>query len=223
MSFQESNPLDHARRDTHEMPNWQYDTVRMHDVPYSDGHHQASFNPAQYYEMHTIQSPASYPVKEAIVHSELPLDAQSAEHVFSTPPLAIRSTLASWTFEILSVIVSVASIVAIIAVLHRENDRPLTAWKFGITLNTVIATLGTLARTTLAFAISACIGQQRWSWLRGRSDHLVAFERFDEASRGPYGSLRLFVWLRMRYWHVFLIGSCMLSNILLDIGQLLGL
>jgi hypothetical protein len=211
MSFQERSFLDRLRRDTPETVSWQYDTVQEHDIPFSD-HHQAGFNQAPYYELHTFQDPVSHPVKDAMVHSEVPLDPQSAEHgsitasksdPYSTS-FAVRSTLASWMFEVLSVIVSIASIVAIVVVLYRENNRPLTAWKFGLTLNTVIATLGTLARTTLAFAISACIGQQRWSWLRRRSDHLVAFERFDEASRGPYGSLQLFVWLRMRYCrHLF--------------------
>jgi hypothetical protein len=217
MSFSERSLLDRLRRDTPETLSWQYDTVREHEVPFSDPYNpHAAFNQAQHHELHTLQNPASYPTKGAIVHSEIQLDAQSAEHSSipaskydaSSTPLAIRSTLASWTFELLSVVVSLASIVAIIAVLYRENNRPLSAWKFGLTLNTVIATLGTLARTTLAFAISACIGQQRWSWLRRKSDHLVAFERFDEASRGPYGSLQLFVWLRMRYCRLLLFRIC---------------
>jgi hypothetical protein len=109
-----------------------------------------------------------------------------------------RSTLASWAFEILALTTSVASIIAIIAVLIRENGRVVTAWNFAFTINTVIATLGTIARTTLAFAMSACVGQQKWSWLRRRSDSVRAFERFDEASRGPWGGTRLFIWLRFR-------------------------
>ena len=80
----------------------------------------------------------------------------------------------------------------------RENGRPLASWKFAFTLNTIVAALGTVARTTLAFAISACIGQQKWNWFRRKSDRLVAFERFDEASRGPYGGAKLFFWLRLR-------------------------
>ncbi|KAH7078143.1 hypothetical protein BKA63DRAFT_593533 [Paraphoma chrysanthemicola] len=111
-----------------------------------------------------------------------------------------RGTIASWSFEIIAVFISKAAIIAAIAVLRSYDNRPLNAWTFSLTLNTIIATLGTLARTTLAFAISACIGQQKWSWFRRRSDGLVAFERFDEASRGPWGGTRLFVWLRLRHW-----------------------
>lgn len=114
------------------------------------------------------------------------------------PPLA-RGSLAAWGTELFAVSVSLASIIAIIAVLYHENGKPLTVWKFALTLNTIIAALGTLSRTTLAFALSSCVGQQKWNWLRRKTDHLVAFERFDEASRGPWGATRLFFWLRIRY------------------------
>lgn len=110
----------------------------------------------------------------------------------------IRRTVGSWALEIIAVLLSLGSIVAIAAVLRRQDSQPLSKWSFTFTLNTVIATLGTMARTTLAFALSACIGQQKWPWLRTRSDTLVAFERFDEASRGPWGATRLFFWLRLR-------------------------
>ena len=104
----------------------------------------------------------------------------------------------SWILELIAVVVSTGALLAIVAVLQREDGKPITTWSLAVTLNTVIATLGTLARTTLAFAISACIGQQKWNWLRKRCDRLVAWERFDEASRGPWGATRLLVWLRAR-------------------------
>ena len=113
-------------------------------------------------------------------------------------PVSIRASTGSWVLEIIAIVVSAGAIFAIIALLHRENGRSLTGWKLVVSLNTVVAALGTLARTTLAFALSACIGQQKWNWLRRKPDGLVAWERFDEASRGPWGGTRLFVWLRAR-------------------------
>jgi hypothetical protein len=109
-----------------------------------------------------------------------------------------RNTIASWTLEILALTLSAASIIALVAVLIRENNRPISAWTFPLTLNTLAALLGAIARTSLAFAMSACIGQQKWNWLRRRPDSVRAFERFDEASRGPWGGTRLFIWLRFR-------------------------
>jgi len=110
----------------------------------------------------------------------------------------LRQTMLSWVFEILALIASIASIAAIVIILIGQNNKPITAWTFIFTLNTWVAALGTVARTTLAFAMSACVGQQKWSWLNRRSDSVLAFERFDEASRGPWGGSRLFVWLRFR-------------------------
>jgi hypothetical protein len=102
-----------------------------------------------------------------------------------------RYNTSSWIFEILAVTVSVISVVATTVVLYHGNDRPLAAWTFVLTLNTVIATLGTLARNLL--------GQQKWTWLHLKADQLVAFKRLDEASHGPWGGFRLLVWLRTRY------------------------
>jgi hypothetical protein len=110
----------------------------------------------------------------------------------------LLSTLKSWALEISSLLISVLAIGAIVIILFRQNNQPISAWKFPLTLNTVVATLGTVSRTSLAFAMSACIGQQKWSWLRRRPDTIRAFERFDEASRGPWGGSRLFFWLRLR-------------------------
>lgn len=114
------------------------------------------------------------------------------------PSFVSRSVIIAWVSELIAVVVSVGALTAIVALLRREDGKALSEWSLAVSLNTVIATLGTLARTTLAFALSACIGQQKWNWLLLRSDQLIAWARFDEASRGPWGATRLFVWLRAR-------------------------
>jgi len=109
-----------------------------------------------------------------------------------------RDSPSSWTLEIIAILISTGAIVSIVALLYRENERPISAWRLAATLNTIVAALGTIARSTLAFALSACVGQQKWNWLQRRPDSLVAWERFDEASRGPWGGTRLLIWLRAR-------------------------
>ncbi|OCL04734.1 hypothetical protein AOQ84DRAFT_225656 [Glonium stellatum] len=116
-----------------------------------------------------------------------------------TPNLLLkRSLFRSWAFEIGAVLLSISSTIATIAVLRYEDGKPLTAWAFPTSLNTVISALGAISRVSLAFAVSACIGQQKWNWLRRQSDRFEAFEMFDEASRGPWGSTRLLLWLKVR-------------------------
>jgi len=143
---------------------------------------------------HLSNDPATE--RAAIVSNHSP-DVVSLEKANKTS-YGLRKTVSSWIFEIFALIASIASIAAIVIILIGQNNKPITAWTFIFTLNTWVAALGTVARTTLAFAMSACVGQQKWSWLRRRSDSVKAFERFDEASRGPWGGSRLFVWLRFR-------------------------
>ncbi|KAF2828887.1 hypothetical protein CC86DRAFT_454524 [Ophiobolus disseminans] len=169
--------------------------------------HDAAPNPATYVPSSYDQGAhLLYPQDRELppsksAHVELNDVPSGHGSTISPPPRqGFRHTFSSWAFEIFAVVVSAASIVAIVAVLYRENGKPLSAWKIGISLNTVVATLGTLARTNLAFAISSCVGQQKWSWFQRKSDKITAFERFDEATRGPLGGAKLFFWLRFRHW-----------------------
>lgn len=107
--------------------------------------------------------------------------------------------LMSKVLELVAIVVSISSLLAIVTILGREDGRPLSSWTLTVSLDTVIATLGTVSRTTLAFALSACLGQQKWNWLAKRADYLAVWARFDEASWGPSGASRLFVLLRARY------------------------
>jgi hypothetical protein len=104
----------------------------------------------------------------------------------------------SWSFEIGATVLSFLAMISIIALLYVHDGRSLREWKFFLSLNTLISILGVICRTSLAFAMGACIGQQKWNWLRSRQDQLVAFPRFDEASRGPWGCFKLLYWLKAR-------------------------
>jgi hypothetical protein len=139
----------------------------------------------------------------------------SGEHISPTShspkPLTVeicfnrrrQSRFYSWLLEIGALVLSIGSTIATIAVLASQNGKPLSDWRFVTSLNTVISTLGALSRTFLAFTLSACIGQQKWNWFRCRQDELIGFERFDSASRGPWGSVGLILWLKAKYAHPF--------------------
>jgi hypothetical protein len=187
---------------------WSYDTSHQLWLSSNDDH-DAPSTEATFVDRQNSGSPTSslnehlvVPAVGPVLHP-LPAQSQSVssgtERNLPTQSTQLRSTILSWSLEIFAISISAASMVAVIIVLAHENKKSLASWQFTFSLNTVISALGTLARTTLAFAMSACIGQQKWSWLHRRSDSVVAFERFDEASRGPWGGTRLFFWLRFRY------------------------
>lgn len=108
----------------------------------------------------------------------------------------------SWYLEIGAVILSFLALAAAIIVLRYEDGKAITQYTFYLSLNTVVSILGTIAKSSLAFALAACMGQGKWNWYRSRRSELVGFQRFDEASRGPWGSIKFLWWLRMRYFEL---------------------
>ncbi|KAI9172581.1 hypothetical protein HJFPF1_02087 [Paramyrothecium foliicola] len=106
----------------------------------------------------------------------------------------------SWILEISMVFLSVAALLAVSILLPLYHDKPLSSWTFFLSFNTIISILGAISRSSLAFAIGSCISQEKWNWFRQKVDYVVAFDRFDEASRGPWGSIRLLYWIRFRHW-----------------------
>ncbi|KAI1642926.1 uncharacterized protein F4817DRAFT_275153 [Daldinia loculata] len=115
-------------------------------------------------------------------------------------PQIISTRGHNWNLEIGALVVSFSALAALIALLIYVNGRPLSDWKGSISVNVVISGLGAVSRTSLGFAISSCLGQAKWNWFKKRPDNLIAFDRFDDASRGPWGSLWLIIWLRIRHW-----------------------
>ncbi|KAL5389328.1 hypothetical protein PMIN02_007408 [Paraphaeosphaeria minitans] len=75
---------------------------------------------------------------------------------------------------------------------YREQRIP--KWPLGLTLNAYISVLAKIASASLLLPVSEAIGQLKWSWFhKGKSKKMWDFEIFDNASRGPWGSLLLLV------------------------------
>ncbi|KAF2624731.1 hypothetical protein BU25DRAFT_423841 [Macroventuria anomochaeta] len=155
-------------------------------------HHHNNNNGAESHEtLLNIRTSQTFETSGPTAHhkvqhgSTVPKDSTCYEPS-SLPPLALRATLMSWALEICAMMLSIGSIIAIIAVLYRENDKSLDRWSLAVSLNTVVYPRH--PRENNARFRPQC--------LHG----LVAFERFDEAVRGPWGGTRLFIWLRARHW-----------------------
>jgi hypothetical protein len=111
----------------------------------------------------------------------------------------------TWFWETAAVILSLAAILGLIFVLRHVDDKPQTSWTFKITPNTVISLLSTTARSSSLVTISAVIGQEEWMWFglgsqKGfrRDTRLIDLQIFEDASRGPLGSLSLIWFTQMR-------------------------
>lgn len=119
------------------------------------------------------------------------------------PPMHLRW----WKWEALGYVVTVASLVALIVGLREMDGEEERTWGF-LTLNTVVAILTTIMSSSLMAVVSGSMSQSLWNWFAesptgdklNRQRSLKDLELFDNASRGPFGGLRL-IW-RLRGWYV---------------------
>lgn len=99
-----------------------------------------------------------------------------------------------WLLEIISWIVSSVCMTGITVVLFIYKGEPIPKWPLGITLNAYISVLSKISSAGLLLPVSEALGQLKWSWFnKKRSRKMWDFEIFDNASRGPWGSLLLLV------------------------------
>ncbi|KAK5754172.1 hypothetical protein LTS12_015698 [Elasticomyces elasticus] len=102
-----------------------------------------------------------------------------------------RIMLDTWAPEIIAITFSTACLIAIAAVLFVYKDKTTPHLPYDITLNAVISILATASRSLLIFTVAAAIGQLKWCWYRHERG-VTDIQSFDDASRGPWGSMMLF-------------------------------
>ncbi|KAN0087188.1 Protein of unknown function (DUF3176) domain containing protein [Elaphomyces granulatus] len=95
-----------------------------------------------------------------------------------------------WLFEVLCGTLSLACLIAITVVLRAFDNQPVPTWSYGITLNTIVSLLASVATFSLIVPITASLNQLKWLWFRERRS-LVDFEILENASRGLVGSIYL--------------------------------
>ncbi|KAF5502592.1 hypothetical protein CGCA056_v013906 [Colletotrichum aenigma] len=101
--------------------------------------------------------------------------------------------LRGWWQEIAWSIISLICVIVLITLLNSYDGRPLPIWPSGLTLNTVIAFVSTICRTAFILPVMESLSQYKWNWYKKSPRPLADFRVFDEASRGPWGSLKLLV------------------------------
>jgi succinate dehydrogenase hydrophobic anchor subunit len=96
-----------------------------------------------------------------------------------------------WGLEFLSSLTSVVLFIGLIVMFRIMDGKQYSEWTFSISLNAVTAILSTCCSAAMMHNVSAFIGQQKWIHLKKSPRTVYDIETFDEASRGPYGSILL--------------------------------
>ena len=113
---------------------------------------------------------------------------------FKTPKLAVFH---AWRFEILSCLLFVLSLVAIFVTIYSHQGRPLPQWPYSISINSLVAIYVVILKAAMLFVAAEGLSQLKWSWFK-RSHPLEDLTRYDMASRGAWGAVRLLWTLRGR-------------------------
>ena len=108
-----------------------------------------------------------------------------------------RFLLDTWVPETIAISISTCCLVAIVSILLVFNGRTLPHLPYGITLNAIISILATTSRSMLVYVVAASISQLKWCWLK-KARKVQDIQIFDDASRGPWGSLTLLFSLKAR-------------------------
>lgn len=95
-----------------------------------------------------------------------------------------------WLPEFTSFLLAVIAFLAIIILLAVRKDKPLPNWPSLIGINSLVAIFSSILRIALLLPIAECISELKWIWF-ANPQPVSDFDRFDSASRGPWGALKL--------------------------------
>lgn len=109
-----------------------------------------------------------------------------------------KSTLMAWKWELAMSLLSACAIIALVIVLAVEDGNEYRKWG-PLTLNAVNTILTTVAGSALTAFVGSALSQNMWNAFAQRHNGKGAFvsrpagdlRAFDNASRGPMGSLIL--------------------------------
>lgn len=116
-------------------------------------------------------------------HQETDVDTQTPRK---------HGILRQWWQEIAAIILSVLALIALVVTLYPHNNQPLPKWPYSISVNTLVSIYVVIFKAAILFATAETLSQLKWLWYR-RQRPLHHVDVYDQASRGPMGSLK-FLW-----------------------------
>ncbi|KAH9204479.1 hypothetical protein DL95DRAFT_116049, partial [Leptodontidium sp. 2 PMI_412] len=96
------------------------------------------------------------------------------------------------------------ALIAIVIVLNHYNGKPSPSWPYEITLNTLVSVFSTLLKALMMMAVAECISQLKWIWFKDPRS-LTDLTTFENASRGPWGSVQLL--FTLKFHHIAALGA----------------
>ncbi|KAF2723535.1 hypothetical protein K431DRAFT_344753 [Polychaeton citri CBS 116435] len=141
-----------------------------------------------------------------IKKSQSLVDEQETKE-YTVPSETLSMRLLCWRWELLSLSISLACILATIALLSNYDGKEVPSWH-GFTLNCVVSVLAVVPKAALILPVAEALSQLKWHWFweQDQPRPVSDFDWYDNASRGPWGSFLLLL-TRPCLWHASSLGA----------------
>ncbi|KAI0440412.1 hypothetical protein F4803DRAFT_527211 [Xylaria telfairii] len=176
--------IEYDRSHLAELARWQENTSN----DFENDLHSISTSGMQSSRMNTT----ALPLYDTPLHRPS-LDSNSEDYgVKASTSRRIGSYIRWWYLDIIAVVISFASLGAIIGILVAYNGKSQSAWPSDVlTINGLVAILATVCRGSFMISVGSALSQEKWNRFAGAKNALGEFSLFDEASKGSWGSLKL--------------------------------
>jgi hypothetical protein len=115
-----------------------------------------------------------------------------------------------WWWETSCCIIALGALLAIVATIRSYESKELPQWKFGLSVNAVIAIWTAVLKATAGLVVAEGISHLKWTAVL-RPQYLSTFVAHDDASRGPLGALKLI--FKNRYWEKGFHATAFISSL----------
>ena len=141
--------------------------------------------------------PVVSPVQQEQPTPEAPrrVQSQGAKSTSERPSLWTRIQ-ESWITELVALVVSAGAIAAIVGLLSKYNESELPEWN-GVSLNSLVSWLTTVAGICIGYVAGTSIGQLKWVHMAQKPRKLEDLKLFNGAD-GIVGPLELLLRLRFK-------------------------
>jgi hypothetical protein len=96
----------------------------------------------------------------------------------------------SWAPEVASVLLSMALLATLGVLLNHWDGKSTSMWTAQLSVPTIVVIVARASHASLSIAVASCLGQLGWMHYN-KKRALIDLQRYDAASRGPWGALRL--------------------------------
>ncbi|KAJ3549027.1 hypothetical protein NM208_g727 [Fusarium decemcellulare] len=172
----------------------------------TDGNHNGATEAAGLCDSrHSLSSQMDPPPTGLRIRNIASSSKNNAENDTHSPPSRRQkrrgNIFLTWSLELALLLLAAGLLAALFAILYTHDHHEMPNWdnsNNGITLNALVALLATIYRAALGYVALQVMAQLKWNWVTAQFRPMLDVQRFDDASRGAWGSIQLLPLVALR-------------------------